>query len=126
MKIVSWNCRGIGNSRFRRFVQDMCRVHRPDFLCLLETRSNSSSVMDIPNLLHFQNNFRVHSDGFSGSLWVMWNNVGFQATVIGSSSQAIHMCVSDRDKEPWVLSFCYVRPHSDSKSQFWRDMEIFS
>lgn len=126
MKFISWNCRGIGNPRFRRHVKDLYRMQRPDMLCLLETRSCSSVVDDIPVMLGFHNNFRVPSDGFAGGLWVMWNNNGFTALAVGSSSQSIHMCVRENGKATWLLSFCYVRPQRVFKDIFWCDLQEFS
>lgn len=42
MNAIIWNCRGLGNPGIRRSIKDLCRVHKPDVLCLLETRSNNS------------------------------------------------------------------------------------
>lgn len=37
MKIISWNCRGLGNLRAVPTLKDLIRCHRPDVLVLMET-----------------------------------------------------------------------------------------
>lgn len=38
MICLIWNCRGAGNSVFRRTMADLLRNHNPDFLVLVETK----------------------------------------------------------------------------------------
>lgn len=126
MKVISWNCRGVGNARFLRFAKELCRVHRPDVCCFLETKASVDYVEDIPALLGFRHNFLVLSEGYAGGLWVLWNDNGFSAMVVQSSSQAIHLCIKENGKDIWLLSFAFVRPQRSFKEIFWKEMEQFS
>lgn len=126
MKLISWNCRGIGNPRFLRHVINMCRQFRPDVLVLLETRANSAYASRLPESLGFQNHFRVPSEGFSGGIWVFWNKTSSHLSVIASDSQTVHLEVSEPNKAAWFLSCCYVRPSDEFREVFWQSMMEFS
>lgn len=118
MKVIVWNCRGLGNPKVRRNIKELCRMYKPDVLCLLETRSNSAFTMSLPNSLPFEENHRVPSDGYAGGLWLFWSDKGFSINVLGDDRQFIHTEVAMPGKEPWVLSFAYVRPNSQDKTLF--------
>ena len=45
MSIVSWNCRGIGNSSKVEVVKDILRMASPDVLLLQETKIDEDSLL---------------------------------------------------------------------------------
>ncbi|CAM8910773.1 unnamed protein product [Rhodiola kirilowii] len=40
MKLLSWNCRGVGGPRAVRSLCDVVRPHRPSILGLIETKKD--------------------------------------------------------------------------------------
>lgn len=72
MKIISWNCRGVGNDDFRLSCKDMLRVNNPDVICFLETKT-----ADNPRFLNF-----MKSRGFDADFPV--------PDVLSSTTQLIH------------------------------------
>ncbi|CAL9224867.1 unnamed protein product, partial [Arabidopsis halleri] len=38
MKVLSWNCQGLGNKATIGYLRDIWKQHRPDFLFLSETK----------------------------------------------------------------------------------------
>ena len=41
MKVLSWNCQGLGNKATIGYLWDLWMTHRPDFLFLSETKKSS-------------------------------------------------------------------------------------
>lgn len=118
IKVLTWNCRGIGNRHFLRAIKRLCAIHTPDILCLLETRSFSTNTEKIPVKLGFPHNFRVPSEGFAGGLWLLWKNTGFTLTILSDDYQCIHSGITFHDYVI-ILSFAYVRPYAIDKDIFW-------
>lgn len=126
MKLITWNCKGLGNSGVRRSIKDLCRMNQPDVLCLLETRSNSAFALSLPSVLPFSKNHRVPSEGFAGDLWVFWQEKNVSLSVLEDDRQFIHMLVETPGKRDWVITFADVRPNQEDKLLFWEKMEEFS
>jgi exonuclease III len=47
MKIVSWNCRGLGNSAKIEAVKDLMKVEPADILMLQETKIEGEAPLEI-------------------------------------------------------------------------------
>lgn len=47
MKIISWNCRGLGNARAVRALGDLVKSHKPNILFLLETLSDGEKNKEV-------------------------------------------------------------------------------
>lgn len=125
MKVLSWNCRGLGNPSTRRYIKELCRVNCPDVLVLLETRSNSAFTLSLPKSLNFSNNVRIPSDGYAGGLWLFWTENNFSLKIVKENYQFFHCEVTERDKPSWYLTLAYVRPNTQDKEEFWRSMGLF-
>ena len=126
MKLLSWNCRGVGNCRFRRSCKELLRQQRSDAFCLLETKTSS----DLPSMafisrLGFDKNFQIPSSGFAGGLWLFWKSNSIPLDVISSTNQSIHYSFFQESKRVHV-SFVYARPNPRLKTLLWRDLETFA
>jgi exonuclease III len=77
MKLISWNCQGMGNPRTVRAFKKLISNHQPDLCFLMETK-----LMN--NQYHFLNSFKdtysahivncsVSGGGRAGGLAIIWN-----------------------------------------------------
>jgi exonuclease III len=44
MKLLAWNCRGLGRGTAARALRSLIRTHKPDLLFLCETKLSASSI----------------------------------------------------------------------------------
>ena len=44
MKILYWNCRGMGNSKTQRTLFSFCQQYSPDFVCIVEPMIDFSAI----------------------------------------------------------------------------------
>ena len=68
MRIITWNCRGVGNAKFLRNCKDMMRNEHPDVLCLLETKADGGAGKQLGRKLKFDGVFEVNANGYTGGL----------------------------------------------------------
>ena len=68
LRIISWNCRGLGNPRSVRALHDLVRCWNPKIVFLMETKSKKNRMERIKNRIGFANGLIVPSVGRSGGI----------------------------------------------------------
>ncbi|OIT27325.1 hypothetical protein A4A49_64404, partial [Nicotiana attenuata] len=91
MSFISWNCRGAGNTDFRRAFRSMFDYHKPSVVALLETRLSDHHV--IMEDFGFSGLAQVAAQGNSGGMALMWNSDEVNVDQIGGTDQEIHAMV---------------------------------
>ena len=73
MNIVSWNCRGLGNSSKTEAVKDLLRMAFLDILLLQETKIEEASLLSLSKKSWKKDaGMAVSAWGSSGGLATMW------------------------------------------------------
>ena len=72
LRIISWNCRGLGNPRSVRALHDLVRCWNPKIVFLMETKSKKNRMERIKNRIGFANGLIVPSVGRSGGIALLW------------------------------------------------------
>uniref|UniRef100_A0A803Q3T6 PHD finger protein ING n=1 Tax=Cannabis sativa TaxID=3483 RepID=A0A803Q3T6_CANSA len=74
MKMISWNCRGLGPSRNVQFLKELVAQKRPNVIFLCETLTNKVKVDSMCRSLQFEGSFTVEAHGHSGGVALLWKN----------------------------------------------------
>ena len=74
MKIISWNVRGLGNTRTFLALREILQEHRPQILFVCETRMMPGQMTDKSKVLGFDNCFNVSRNGMGGGLALLWSS----------------------------------------------------
>lgn len=118
MNFLSWNCRGLGNSRAVRVLRDVVKTRKPDFLFLSETLVRSDKIKTLCSSLGFVHSFAVDCIGRSGGLAVMWRST-VVCTIDSYSVNHIDVLVL-RDQIPqWRLTCFYGIPERSRRRDSW-------
>ena len=126
MKFIAWNCREVGNCRFRRSCKELLRQQQPDAICFLETKASSDlASMSFLARLGFDRNFQIPSSGFAGGLWLFWKSNTVALDILSSTNQSIH-CSFLQDAKRVLVSFVYARPNPRLKTLLWNDLGNFA
>lgn len=96
MKIVSWNCQGAGNAKFKRNFREFVRIHRPTVVYLLETRVSQDRAREIAPTLGFSRYEIAPTDGMSGGVWMLWNEEDVNVEIVLIEDQGIHAVIGPR------------------------------
>ena len=95
MRIVSWNCRGLGNYLKLEVVKDILKIETPDILMLQETKIEGVNLLDLSRTKWRLNSGKVvNARGSSGGLAMVWSEDMFEL-------------VSSFETQHWILTdFC--------------------
>eukprot|EP00253_Pinus_taeda_P008034 PITA_08034 len=79
MRLVSWNCRGLGNPSKAEAVKDLLKIEPSDILMLQETKKEGKALLDINKKKWKKSTgIAVSSRGSSGGLATLWIEDHFQ------------------------------------------------
>jgi exonuclease III len=80
MKLISWNCRGLGNATAVRALKKLIKDQTPDIVFLMETKlkTNDPNIYNkvFRGCLHhyFLVSCEFHKGNRSGGLAILWNH----------------------------------------------------
>lgn len=122
-----WNIRRIKDLFKQHLFKYWCQIHRPLFVCLLETHVQEPNVSGILNSIlpgwRLQANYE-HSP--LGKLWVVWDHL-VSLIVYKVSLQMITCRVSLRNgRYNFTVSFIYVANLWEERSILWRELTDLS
>ena len=92
MSILSWNCRGAGNTETVRRLTEMRKEHYPDFLFLMQSKQKDSYMIGLQKTLGYDKMFTVAPEGLSGGLAVLWKDC-YKVEILSSDKRIIDMNV---------------------------------
>ena len=115
MKVLSWNCRGMGSKWTISYLSEI--RHKPDFLFLAETKQEPDFVQKFQAHFGYDNLVTVDPLGRSGGLALFYNNE-FQVKVLYSSNRMIDVEAEALGKTVY-LTFVYGDPVQKMREQVW-------
>lgn len=101
INIITWNCQGAASKAFLRAAKWLISSEKP-------------SIFD-----HWA---RVEALGFSGGIWVMWNN-NVTMDIIASNPQFILANVEDDMENKWSIAFVYASPTPHLRRKIWSTLK---
>ncbi|KAH9770133.1 hypothetical protein KPL71_012275 [Citrus sinensis] len=118
MKIISWNVRGLGNTRTFLAVKDILREHKPHILFVCETKLKQVQMSNMGKSLGFDNCFSVGRNRMGGGLALLWNYES-DISIISYSNHHIDVVVSEVNRKKWRCTGIYGHPKSMQKRHTW-------
>lgn len=115
MRLLCWNCRGLGSSSTVSHGERLTQKLKPGFIFLFETHSKEKKVIQILSKWGFEQSLEVPRSSLSGGLVLGWADT-FQLQVIFQSKNLIHVDTCDEKGDQCFITFLYGRPtHSKRK-----------
>lgn len=127
MKLVSWNCRGLGNSAKIEAVKDLLQSDPADILLLQETKIAGQALLEISKTKWKKNTgIAVNARGSSGGLATLWREEQYQLI---STHQTLHWIHTELIHTPSKLSISlinlYVPVNYTEKRDCWKTLAEF-
>ncbi|KAJ1441395.1 Ribonuclease H-like superfamily [Sesbania bispinosa] len=90
---------------------------------LLEPRVSGKRADSIIRKCGFQFNYRVDASGFSGGIWILWNDTNSRVEVISNHPQFVHLKISPlHGGRPWFLICVYASPRLQQRRILWHEL----
>ncbi|KAL8140634.1 hypothetical protein V2J09_006655 [Rumex salicifolius] len=97
MNCLFWNAQEAGSKGFQRACRYIIKHNHIDILALLETHVFGTPVNEVCLGFQFNHCVRVEAVGFSGGIWMLWNDSRFKLQVIAIHDNFIHSCIQIRE-----------------------------
>ncbi|XP_026417388.1 uncharacterized protein LOC113312869 [Papaver somniferum] len=128
MKILSWNCQGIGNPHTRDYIQFCLTNNDPDIFFLCETKTQSNNMRFYLSKTNYPHYWFHPSLGLSGGISLGWKN-GIDIEIMYTTSKTIHAIVHTHDNNmDFLITFMYGA-HDDTENanqwQYLINMHLF-
>lgn len=117
MRIICWNCRGVGNPQAVNAMVDIVQYYKPSILFLMETKANGVRMEQIKSLLRFSHCFSVDCVGIGGGLSLMWKD-DVKLAITGYCSNFIDSTIGD-GSDCWRFTGFYGCPESGRRRTSW-------
>ena len=118
MKILSWNCQGLGNPWTVRNLRSIVNDQGPMVCFLMETRLEKEGLKEWCGDLPFQNKFVVKYPNTGGGLALLWKDC-ITVDVINYTANHILAKVVEEDGSVWFISGFYGWPEAAQKVKSW-------
>jgi hypothetical protein len=119
MKLISWNCRGLGNPGAVRDLHQMVKEKKPTLLFLMETKSRQNHMEVVRVKLGFDGLFTVDPVGRSGGLALLWrdaDDLNIQNFTRRHINAEVRIPGSD---QWWYLTCFYGHPVLAKRHESW-------
>nr|XP_023892459.1 uncharacterized protein LOC112004444 [Quercus suber]POE60759.1 hypothetical protein CFP56_44118 [Quercus suber] len=121
MRIMSWNCRGLGKSSAVLQCKKKALELKPDILFLMETLLASGKGQGVWHKCGFSEGWEVLKVGFSGGLILAWlPRQSLQ--IIYDSQNFIHINLLDNKGFPLSITFVYGHPEHAKRREVWQQL----
>nr|XP_011457627.1 PREDICTED: uncharacterized protein LOC105349504 [Fragaria vesca subsp. vesca] len=118
-RILFWNARGAASDKFKSASADLVKMHSIDILAICESKILFHKAWPALKKLGFNDFKVVEVWGFSGGIWLVWNNNNVKVDFIDDNFQSISVQVSLPGYSPWMLSVIYASPNNTSRALLW-------
>jgi exonuclease III len=121
MKLLSWNCRGLGKPSAVRALKKLLKVTCPDVVFLVETKLSESDtkakyILSCGPLTNvFMVNCNISNGNRSGGLALIWNN-SVTINILNFNKMIIDMYITAcNTNNQWFATGFYGSPYQHSK-----------
>ncbi|KAL8160998.1 hypothetical protein V2J09_012487 [Rumex salicifolius] len=121
MNIMTWNCFGAGKLGFAKKVNYLIRAHSLKVLALFETRISGVQADKVCKDIKLPNCFRVDAVGFSGGIWIFWDEQVTPIRFLNTQNSFIRTRIS-YGRSSFQFIFVYGPPSVSRRRLFWTSL----
>ncbi|XP_026410754.1 uncharacterized protein LOC113305978 [Papaver somniferum] len=120
MKILSWNCQGIGNPYTRDYLHFCLTNNDPDIFLLCETKAQSNNMRFYLSITNYPHYWFHPALGLSGGISLGWKN-GIDMEIMHTTSKTIHAIVHTHDNNmDFLITFMYGAHDDTENANQWQ------
>ena len=96
MKIIVWNCQGLGAARAVHELTNLVKINHPKLLFLTETKRNSNEMKWLKYRWGFEGCFTVDCQGRARGLVLLWDEE-VNVRILSYSNRHINVSIGDNN-----------------------------
>lgn len=124
MKLLSWNCQGLGNPLTVRSLKALVAKERPDILFLMETKNQEVVVQRVRKRLNYPNSVVQNPVGIAGGIALFWNDQ-FTIMLDRSVQEFIDVICTDlMSGSQMRLIYIHAPANLQQRHIFWVDLRF--
>ncbi|KAI5672660.1 hypothetical protein M9H77_13024 [Catharanthus roseus] len=124
IEYLFWNSRCVASNDFFSVLFDLLCMHKPSILILVDKKVHSSATHIIVHKSHFNKFIVIEAHGFSGGIWVFWNDALLNLEVLSIHDKIITTAIKVGTSVSWVLSAVYASSKVAFRKLFWYYSEL--
>ncbi|XP_062005875.1 uncharacterized protein LOC133723058 [Rosa rugosa] len=124
--ILYWNVRGAADSKLPDIIQDLRRIYRFNVLAISEPRISGDKATKVAKSLGFSSFSIEDANGFSGGLWLLWDESHVKLDVVDSNFQSITSLVTESSDKQWFFTAVYASPDPVLREELWSYLDNFN
>ncbi|KAE8774717.1 Elongation factor 1-alpha [Hordeum vulgare] len=121
MKLIGWNCRGLGNSPTVQSLLDLGRMEDPYILFLSKTKLTEKELEKFKWRLGLSNMVAWSAVGRSRGVALLWRK---EVHVTSYGRRHIDVDVMEESGTMWRLTGIYGESEAERKTKTWRTMRL--
>lgn len=125
MILLSWNCRGLGNSRTVQVLRDIVKSQKPNLIFLFETLSVGKKIEELSSKLGYVHFFAVDRQGRSGGLVVFWSHTK-KCRVVDYSQNHIDLIIEEGNGVAWRMTCFYGFSEHERRQDSWNFLRMLA
>lgn len=110
-----WNCRGTGSGNFIREMKEYVRIYNLVIIVLMVPRISGDIADSVNKKLGRSRWIRSEVDGFSGSVWCLWNDQEITVDLRHAHNKFLHFAVFSSRGRRWEFTTIYGPPHTSKR-----------
>ncbi|XP_058725646.1 uncharacterized protein LOC131596933 [Vicia villosa] len=130
MKILSWNCRGLGHPRAVQALSKLTKLENPSLVFLMETKLKAEEMQTVMIKTGFRFAHSVDCRGSrrdrAGGLCLIWKEPDLIKVLSFSENYIRGSCHLEEDGYPWFFSCFYGFSEEHLKRESWRMVQEVS
>lgn len=122
LRFFIWNCQGAASNGFLRVLKSFINEFRPRVVVLVEPRVALGYNDKIIRRTGFEFSHRVESNGYSGGIWILWNN-RVDVKVLVNHRQFVHSVIKMSDRDQMIFfTAIYGSQNPTNRKDLWEDL----
>ncbi|XP_074315136.1 uncharacterized protein LOC141651317 [Silene latifolia] len=119
MKILSWNCQGLGNPKTVGTLRDWCWRESPNIVFVMETMINARELEKVRNKCGYTSGLCFCISGRSGGLGLWWKDLNIHLVSYDKYHITINVLVEEEEVLWKAAAGVYRWPEQANKYKTW-------
>lgn len=103
----------------------MIALHSIDVCVLFEPKTSGEKAISVASKLGFKNYHLEEASGYSGGIWLCWNDDATKLEVVLSTKQSVTAIIT-LNGQNWVLTIVYGSLQAMTKKCLWKLLDEIS